>query len=85
MFVLDNHPKEPWWKGYFGVQKILNQVTKGALIFLPVEQRCFALSFGHVYHNLKDESYEYDFGLRVTLNSVDPKKLKSTDGRFFRS
>ncbi len=79
LFVLDNHPREPWWKGYFGVQKNLNQVTKGALIFLPVGQSCFALSFGYVYHNLKDESYEYDFGLRVTLNSVDPLKLKSTD------
>lgn len=79
IFVLDNHPIEPWWKGYFGIKKNLKQVTKGALIFLPVMQRCFALSFGHVYHNLKDESYEYDFGLRVTLNSVDPNKLKSTD------
>ncbi len=79
LFVLDNKPQEPWWKGYFGVNKNLSQVTKGALIFLPINGRCFALSFGHVYHNLKDESYEYDFGLRVTLNSVDPKKLKSTD------
>ena len=79
LFVLDSHPREPWWKGYFGVQKDLNQVTKGALIFLELAERCFALSFGHVYHNLKDESYEYDFGLRVTLNSVDPIKLKSTD------
>ncbi|GLS42565.1 hypothetical protein GCM10007884_05500 [Methylobacterium brachythecii] len=55
------------------------QVSKGALVFLPVEDRCFALSFGHVSHNLLDTSYEYDFGLRVTLNSLDPRKLKSTD------
>jgi uncharacterized protein (TIGR04141 family) len=79
LLVLDNQPYEPWWKEYFGVQKNLKQATKGALIFLPVSNRCLALSFGHVYHSLKDESYEYDFGLRVTLNSVDPKKLKSTD------
>ena len=79
LFVLDNVPRKPWWKDYFNIQKDLTQVTKGALIFLPVEERCFALSFGHVFHNLKDASYEYDFGLRVTLNSVDPKKLKSTD------
>jgi uncharacterized protein (TIGR04141 family) len=32
-----------------------------------------------VAHNLKEDSYEYDFGLRVTLNSVDPSALKSTD------
>jgi uncharacterized protein (TIGR04141 family) len=79
LFVLDNVPHAPWWKSYFGVTKNLNQVTKGALIFLPVGERCFALSFGHVFHNLEDRAYEYDFGLRVTLNSVDPNKLKSTD------
>ena len=37
------------------------------------------MCFGHVSHNLKDESYEYDFGIRVTLNSLDPEKIKSTD------
>ncbi len=79
LFVLDNPPREPWWKSYFGLAKPLTQASKGALIFLPVGQRCFALSFGHVFHNMKDASYEYDFGLRVTLNSVDPNKLKSTD------
>ena len=79
LFVLDNAPRTPWWKDYFGISKTLNQVTKGALIFLPVRDRWFALSFGHVFHNLKDVSYEYDFGLRITLNSLDPTKLKSTD------
>ncbi len=79
LFVLDNLPRPPWWKFYFGLQKDLNQVSKGALIFVPAKDRWFALSFGHVSHNLKDASYEYDFGLRVTLNCVDPEKLKSTD------
>ena len=79
LFVLDNPPRPPWWKSFFGLQKELSQVSKGSLVFLPVDDRWFALSFGHVSHNLKDASYEYDFGLRVTLNCVDPDKLKSTD------
>lgn len=79
LFVLDSQPKNPWWRGYFGVQKDLRQATKGALVFLPVSDRIFALSFGHVFHNLKDVSYEYDFGLRATLNCVDPEKIKNTD------
>lgn len=79
LFVLDNLPRPPWWKSYFGLQKDLNQVSKGALVFVPARERWFAISFGHVFHNLKDASYEYDFGLRVTLNCVDPEKLKSTD------
>lgn len=79
LYVLDSAPYPPWWKGYFGLEANLTQVTKGALVFFPVGERCFALSFGHVSHNLRETSYEYDFGLRVTLNSLDPRKLKSTD------
>ena len=59
LFVLDGAPRPPWWKSYFGVQRDLLQASKGALVFLPVEGRVFALAFGHVAHNLRDESYEY--------------------------
>ncbi|MEW5704368.1 MAG: DUF6119 family protein [Pseudomonadota bacterium] len=79
IFILDGEPRAPWWRSYFGIGINLTQAHKGALVFLPLGTRCFALSFGHVAHNLKDASYEYDFGLRVTLNSLDPQKLKSTD------
>jgi uncharacterized protein (TIGR04141 family) len=79
LHILDNQPYTPWWAPFFGIQKPLNQSSKGAIIFLPASGRWFALSFGNVSHNLKDESYEYDFGLRVTLNCVDPDKLRSTD------
>jgi uncharacterized protein (TIGR04141 family) len=79
LYVLDSAPRPPWWKAYFDIQGDLTQVYKGALVFLPVGDRCFALSFGHVAHYLRESSYEYDFGLRVTLNSLDPRKLKSTD------
>lgn len=53
--------------------------ARGAIVFLPSDGRWFVLCFGHVAHSLLDTSYEYDFGLRVTLNSLDPKKLTSTD------
>ena len=79
ILILDNVPKTPWWRNYFGISDNLIQVSKGALIFLPAGGRYFALSFGHVQHYLKNSCYEYDFGIRVTLNSVNPKRLKSTD------
>ena len=79
LFLLDNPPREPWWKRYFSIKTELNQGMKSALIFLPAGERIFALSFGYAYHSLKEESYEYDFGLRVTLNAVDPEKIKNTD------
>ena len=79
LYILDAEAKPPWWRNYFGLQEDLWQQYKGALVFLPVDGRCFALSFGQVFHHLKDTTYEYDFGLRVTLNSLDPHELKSAD------
>lgn len=79
LYVLDNPANSPWWKGYFGIEKDLRQTLKAAVVFLPVGDRTFVITFGHVRHNLRDVSYEYDFGLRVTLNCLDPEKLKSTD------
>lgn len=79
LYILDAERKRPWWRSYFGVQEDLWQQMKGALLFLEAGGRWFALSFGQVFHHLKDEAYEYDFGLRVTLNCLDPKELKSAD------
>ncbi|MDR3640736.1 MAG: TIGR04141 family sporadically distributed protein [Humidesulfovibrio sp.] len=79
LFLLTPHSSQPWWKEHFGIQANLKQSLQGALIFLPCDNRIFVLSFGPGFHHLKEESYEYDFGLLATLNSVDSKMLKSTD------
>jgi len=80
LFILDSDATRPWWREYFGVEKDdLWQEQKGALVFLPVGERCFALSFGQALNHLDERAFEYDFGLRVTLNSLDPKHLKSAD------
>lgn len=78
LFVYDNPGNPPWWRGYFGITEDLWQMLKGAILFVPSGDRCFALTFGHVYHHLKDTAYEYDFGLLVTLNCLEPK-AKSID------
>src|SRR5271154_673004 len=59
MFILDKQPFYPWWRSYFRIDRDIKQAGKGALVFLPVGERHFALSFGHVHHNLKDQAYEY--------------------------
>lgn len=79
MYLADNPGNAPWWKNYWGINKNLFQVQKGALVFLPVNNRWVVLTFGMTYHQLKDNCFEYDFGLRTTLNALDPKKIKSTD------
>lgn len=79
LYVFDGPKREPWWKLYFGVPGKLEQSTKAALLLLEAKNRTFAICFGNTSHNLEDESYEYDFGLRITLNCVDPEGLKNTD------
>ncbi|MCF6228148.1 MAG: TIGR04141 family sporadically distributed protein [Planctomycetes bacterium] len=79
LYIQDKSPAPPWWKDYWGIEQDLKQTLKGAIVFLPIKKRCFAITFGHTYHNLKEDCYEYDFGLRTSLNVLDPKKLKSTD------
>ncbi len=76
LFILDTPPRPPWWRSYFGIEQELHQASKGALVFLEIGGRNFAISFGHVYHHLNDYSYEYDFGLRVTLNSLERPALQ---------
>lgn len=70
---------EPWWKEYWGIEEKLNQAQQGALVLMPVERRLFAITFGSTYHQINDDHIEYDFGLITTLNSLDPKHIKSTD------
>ena len=79
LFIGDNPPRPPWWKAHFGIQQDLHQSLKSALLFVPVKDRHFVLSFGHAYSKLNDNSYEYDFGLCVTLNSIEPQLLNSID------
>lgn len=51
----------------------------GAVFVVRACGATFILSFGTGFHLLKSESIERDFGLKVTLNSVDPDKLRSLD------
>lgn len=79
MYIADRPANVPWWKSYWNINKNLFQNQKGALVFLKIEENWIVLTFGSTYHQLNDEAFEYDFGIRTTLNALDPKKIKSTD------
>lgn len=79
VFLAKSDPKQPWWKQYFGIEDSLNQSVQGALAFVSVQGRTFALSFGPGHFALAEDSYEYDFGLKTTLNCVDPVLIRNTD------
>lgn len=79
LYLARSAPRPPWWETFLGISDNLNQNHVGGILFLKAKARCFAIAFGHVAHWLDEDALEYDFGLKVTLNIVDPNKLKSTD------
>ena len=85
--------EEPsWLKDFFlGELSDFKLFTAGAkgllLVSIPYKGklRIFAVVFGHGRHLLNDGVTEERFGLKVVLNSVDPKNLRSIDKTTFRT
>lgn len=78
-------PHPPKWASFlckdqdFSPDIFGNNNTIGALLVIRDHGKIFSLAFGSGYHLLITDSIERDFGLRVTLNSVSPEKLRSLD------
>lgn len=76
--------KRPKWLSFLQegsnekIDDVFNTSTR-ALLFINLDARLFAIAFGYGHHMLRDDCYERGFGLKVTLNTVDPTKLRSLD------
>jgi uncharacterized protein (TIGR04141 family) len=57
----------------------LKNTSVAAVFLIRAAGRLFALSFGQGRHLLREGVCEERFGLRVTLNSVDPRFLRAVD------
>ncbi len=82
-----NPPRPPRWlefleEGLDEIPKVYN-ASNGGLLTIKRGKRTFALSFGHGRHLLQAGAWEENFGLKVTLNSVNPERLKSVDRKTF--
>ncbi|WP_294248218.1 DUF6119 family protein [uncultured Sphingomonas sp.] len=75
----------PNWAEFLGLtegQKAdLFQHSSYGLVFVRAAERWFAVAFGLGHAKLDAAAIEQDFGLRVVLNAVDHRKLKSADVR----
>lgn len=75
----------PKWADFLelttGEKNSLRQNSTFGLVFVPRDNRWFAVSFGMGHVKLDPDAFEQDFGLKVVLNAVDPKKLRSADLR----
>lgn len=84
LFIQPSNDRLPAWVSLFsGMLRLdLNMVrnaSTAAVWILDVENSKFAITFGYGRNLLRASCYEEDFGLRVTLNSVDPNKIKAID------
>lgn len=56
-----------------------------AVLIVPAADRLFALTFGWGRHVLHQGVWEERFGLKVALNAIDPKSIRSIDRQSFES
>jgi uncharacterized protein (TIGR04141 family) len=80
--------KEPKWFPFVrnsveGNLPPLKNSTVSGVLFFKAKGRLFAATFGFGRYLLKPDCYELDFGLKATLNTVDPDRLRSLDIRTF--
>jgi uncharacterized protein (TIGR04141 family) len=54
-----------------------------AVLVVQYQERFFAMSFGYGRTLLAPHTWVRDFGLKVTLNKVDPNKLRSIDSKIY--
>jgi uncharacterized protein (TIGR04141 family) len=78
-FVQLQESGPPDWCDWIMLEDVGGRSSINGIVFVRGKERTFALTFGHAYHKLLEESYEHDFGLLVILNGVDPEKLRSAD------
>ncbi len=61
----------------------LNTASVAAVLFVTTRNRIFAFTFGYGRNLLKPDSYELGFGLRVALNRIDHRQIRSLDHRAY--
>ncbi|EJL6399503.1 TIGR04141 family sporadically distributed protein [Vibrio navarrensis] len=86
LYVKKEPPKPPptWTRLFTEHQELPMDIfggrkAVGAALLVHLQENILVLTFGTGLHLLQNEYIERDFGLRVTLNSVDPEKLRSLD------
>jgi len=77
--------KNPKWMDFLELSNdqkkgIINTIAYG-IVFISTDRRWFAISFGMGHSKLDLSKFVHNFGLKISLNAVDPERLKSADLR----
>lgn len=90
LFVKSSETRPPAWQSFFDGHVDLSDValrtaSSAAVLVLSVASRWFAVTFGYGRHLLRQNIWVANFGLRVTLNSIEDGSIRSIDRRSFDS
>ncbi len=86
-YLQREHRTAPKWLSFFEAYldvddfNSLRNVHNSLLLLLKIEGRVFAISQGYGFVAINRERMEQGFGLRTTLNAIDPEKIKCCDVR----
>lgn len=84
-YLQKNRQTTPKWIRFFDSHLALPDDIKNAnnslLFLIKVQSRYFAITAGYGFAAINRRKIEPDFGLRVTLNTIDKEKLKGVDSR----
>jgi uncharacterized protein (TIGR04141 family) len=84
LFIKPTFKNPPRWQALLNDAFDLSQVDLGvksssAVLLLTVQNRKFALAFGHGHAMLDDAKVVHDFGLKASLSMVEPEQLRNID------
>lgn len=84
LYVQPSYTRPPSWLSFFrgavefdGVDAY--NASTSAVWLTEAAGRLFAVTFGYGRNLLRPDSWEEDFGLRVTLNAVDKDRIRTVD------
>ncbi|MBI5870978.1 MAG: TIGR04141 family sporadically distributed protein [Actinobacteria bacterium] len=88
LYYGDSHTYRPGWVGKFFRDSVPDEAaifnaSSKALLMVEVDiagkKRIFCISFGQGRHIMQSGAWEESFGLKVTLNAIDPNNLRSIE------
>ncbi|QJC21221.1 TIGR04141 family sporadically distributed protein [Arcanobacterium phocisimile] len=88
LFYKKQEDNTPAWLSYvipILAEDLPEMKTKSisALLVTRVKERIFAIAFGYGRSLIDLQKIEFNFGLRVALNLIDPKQIRSVDTKLF--
>lgn len=90
LYVQPAYTKAPRWsklfEGVIDLKKLgIRSSNAAAAMVVPAAGRLFAVTFGFGRHLLRPGVCEERFGLKVTLNAINPQSIRSIDRKTFES